>query len=82
VNAAKTKTGAGDWRKKLHPVFFELADCNKEFEARFAELQEKATHKLSSEEPSPSTEAKKTVADEYWKGVAALDSWYEERLMT
>jgi hypothetical protein len=81
VNAAKTKPGAGDWRNKLHPVFFELAECNKEFEARFAELQEKATQKQTSAEPSSSTETKKTIADEYWKGVAALDRWYEERLI-
>lgn len=76
MSAVNTKTGTGNWRTKVHAVFFELAECNKEFERRFAELlKERSSTGLTS-----SPETKKAVEDMYQKGVADLDRWFEERL--
>jgi hypothetical protein len=81
VTTVKTKTRPGDWRAKFHAVFRELAECNREFELRFAELQKWLTQEISSAGPNTSPETQKEISDRYYAGVANLDTWYEQRLI-
>jgi hypothetical protein len=70
VSPVRTKGGDDRWRAKLHAVFFELAELNKEFEHRFAELRSKAKEGLSSAR----------LEECFSRGVADLNEWFEEHL--
>jgi hypothetical protein len=81
VSPTRTRGGDERWRAKLYPVFFELAELNREFETRFEELQRKVKEQLSSLGSNTSPEFRKEIEQRYYTGLADLDRWYVERLV-
>jgi len=75
-----TKGGDERWRAKLHAVFFELAESNKEFEHRLAELLRKAKEGLSSAGLLDAPQTRKRAEECFSRGIADLNEWFEERL--
>ena len=74
------KGGDECWRAKLYPVFFDLAECNKEFETRFGDLQRKVKQERSSLGPNASPEIRREIEQRFYGGAAELYRWYEERV--
>jgi hypothetical protein len=58
-----------DWKKKLYPVFFELADLNREFEKRLAALQRQWKPKLQ-----------RNAMARFVRDRNQLEHWSEEQL--
>jgi hypothetical protein len=67
-----------DWKKKLYPVFFELAELNREFEKRWAALQDEWKRDLGS--AGPRRTAKPQDAARVARDLSKLQHWYDERL--
>jgi hypothetical protein len=68
------------WRKKLQPVFFELAEVNREFEKRWAQLQTECRRELDAAGPKQ-TELQKEISARFLSERSRLDRWSEERLV-
>ena len=69
-----------DWKKKVQAVFFELAELNKEFERRWANLQSSLKRPLVAggpERPRIQDEISMRFKDE----VSQLERWFEQELV-
>jgi hypothetical protein len=65
-----------DWKKKLQPVFGELAALNREFEERWAQTQENWKRELGGTGQTQNGFAALMARDK-----TALEQWFEERLV-
>ena len=68
------------WKKKLQPVFFEIANLNQQFEKRWAELQKQAKRELEAA-GSKIPELQKELSARFFGEVGKLDRWFEEHLV-
>jgi hypothetical protein len=67
------------WLKKLHSVFFELADVNQQFEKRWAKLQSRAMRELKAAGPNR-PELQREISARFFVEVGKLDQWFEQCL--
>jgi hypothetical protein len=81
VRGDKKGTRPDEWHEKLHAVFFELAELNREFEHRFAGLQDRCKQELSLAGPTASPETQEEIGDRYLVGLSELNRWNEEHLV-
>lgn len=68
------------WKKKLQPVFLEIANLNQQFEKRWAELQKQAKRELEAAGPKV-PELQKEISARFLGEVGKLDRWFEEHLV-
>jgi len=69
-----------DWKKKLHPVFLELAEVNREFERRWAEIQKTWSREQKRTGSGPQTRTQNEIAARMVRDKVSLEQWFEERL--
>lgn len=80
MSPGRKKGGDERWGAKLYPVFSDLAECNREFETRFGNLQRRVEEELCYIGSNAAPEIRKEIEQRYYSGLAELDRWYEERL--
>lgn len=73
------------WKKKLHAVFFELAELNREFEKRWAQLKDGWRRELqaagSAAGPAEIIRLQDKIAARVSKDGGQLDQWFEQQLI-
>jgi hypothetical protein len=68
------------WKKKLHSVFFELAEVNQEFEERWAKMQDAWRRELEVAGRADATNLQNKIAVRVSIETSQLEKWYEEKL--
>jgi len=68
------------YRDKFPSIFFELAELNRDFEIRFAEIQRECNEKLESYGPNPSNERRAEVGVIYRAKTVFLDAYLDNKL--
>jgi len=81
VGRRRTNEAQGNWHRKLHSVFFELADLNQQMEKRWAQLQNECREGLRAAGPKASPDLQGRVVGRFKKGTSQLEKWFEERLV-
>jgi hypothetical protein len=74
----RRNTQENDWKKKLQPLFSELAELNREFEQRWAQMQENWRRELGGPDSAPT---QNDLAALIARDKAALEQWFEKRLV-
>jgi hypothetical protein len=69
------------WKKKLHTVFFELADVNREFERRWATMQAGWKRKRKAAGKANATDVRNKLAERVAREKSQLEKWYDEKLV-
>jgi hypothetical protein len=69
------------WKKKLYPVFCELAELNQEFEKRWAQLQSECRRESRVPGLAASPKVRSEIVSRFQKGTAQLERWFEEKLV-
>jgi hypothetical protein len=69
-----------NWRTKLHPVFFELAELNRWFEVKFKRVNEECKKRLDQLETSDQI-ARQRIGSLYYSAVGKLSSKLDEKLV-
>jgi hypothetical protein len=77
VGRHRNKPQRDGWKKKLHSVFFELAELNQEFERRWAKMQDAWKRER---EAARKADASKKITARVAKETSQLEKWYEEKL--
>jgi len=67
------------WKKKLHPVFFALAELNQEFERRWAKMQD-AWRREREAAGAGATDVQNELAARVARETNQLDKWCEQKL--
>lgn len=74
----RLNTQENDWKKKLQPIFSELAELNQEFEQRWAQMQENWRLQLGGAGSAPT---QNDLAELIARDKAALEEWFGKRLV-
>ena len=74
-------TNAGGWRKKLRPVFFELAELNAQFERRWKQIQDDARKEFDATGANPSPEVCDAIVFRFKQKTSDLEAWFEQKLI-
>lgn len=69
------------WKKKFHTVFFELADLNREFEKRLAQLRDTWRRELEAAGPAGVSDLQDKFAGQVSRDWSQLEQWFEEQLV-
>jgi hypothetical protein len=69
-----------NWRNKLHPVFFELAELNRWFELKFKRINEECKKRQEQLETSDQ-KAGQRIGSLYYSAVGKLSSKLDEKLI-
>jgi hypothetical protein len=70
-----------DWRDKLHPVFFELAELNRQFEREWKQAEEKCKRELEALGSRASPDLRAEVISGLQEKGNKLDAWITEKLV-
>jgi hypothetical protein len=68
------------YRDKLPPIFFDLAELNRDFEIRLAEIQRECDGKLASYGPNPPNERRSEVGTVYRAKTVLLEAYLDKKL--
>lgn len=74
----RLNTQENDWKKKLQPAFCDLAELNREFEQRWAQMQENWRRELGR---AGSARTQNDLAELIARDKAALEEWFEKGLV-
>lgn len=69
------------WEKKLYPVFFPLAELNREFERRWAKMQESWKQEKEAAARTGSTDRQNELAARVQRETKELSAWQDEQLL-
>jgi hypothetical protein len=70
-----------DWRSKMRPVFFELADVNQQFEKRWSKIERECKQGLETAAGTDAPEIKKRVIEYFRRRVSELSRETDEKLI-
>jgi hypothetical protein len=71
----------GSYKRKLHPIFFDLAELNREAEIRFAKMQQECERGLKALGPTPDRERRKKVVNRFEQQGTELLVWHYKKLV-
>ncbi len=71
----------GAWHEKLHPVFFELANINKDFEHRWERVQSKYRDELKVAGEKMPPKDRQKISSRFMTERTQLEKWFEEKLV-
>jgi len=81
VKGERQKRELDGWKKKLHLVFFEMAEVNQELERRWAKLQGKWQRQAKKIGRAKASPAREELAAQVKQESSELEKWYEEKLV-
>ena len=70
-----------NWRAKLHPVFFELAQVNRALEKRLNRIEEECNRRLKNLRDTPDPKAKDAIAILYYSNAEKLSTVIDKKLV-